>query len=207
MKPQAVLFDLDGTLVNSKPAVERAWIQLANEAAIPLEKMVGLHGIPAEQSLRQLLPDRDEKEIIKWVERIEYLETSDTNGVTAIDGALELLKKLDEQKIAWTIVTSCTIPLALSRVKAAGIPFPENSVTFNDVEKGKPFPDPFLLGAKRLGVNPNNCVVVEDAPAGVIAGKAAGCTVAAVLTSHQKHELAMADHHLEHLNQLLPIIF
>jgi len=207
VKPQAVLFDLDGTLVNSKPAVERAWIQLATEAQIPLEKMVGLHGIPAEQSLRQLLPDREEKEILKWVERIEYLETSDTKGVIAIDGAVELLKKLDENNISWTIVTSCTIPLALSRVKAAGIPFPENSVTFNDVEKGKPFPDPFLLGAKRLGINPINCVVVEDAPAGVIAGKAAGCTVAAVLTSHQKHELAMADHHLEHLEELLPIIF
>ena len=206
MKNIAVLFDLDGTLVNSKPAVERAWIQLAQEASIPLEKMSGLHGIPAEQSLRKILPDRSESEIIKWVERIEYLESSDTNGVIAIDGAIELLAKLDEKKILWTIVTSCTTPLALSRVKAAGIPFPENSVTFNDVEKGKPFPDPFLLGAKRLGVNPKDCVVVEDAPAGVIAGKAAGCVVAAVLTSHEKHELQMADHHLEHLNQLLPII-
>lgn len=206
MKNIAVLFDLDGTLVNSKPAVERAWIQLAQEASIPLEKMSGLHGIPAEQSLRKILPYRSESEIIKWVERIEYLESSDTNGVIAIDGAIELLAKLDEKKILWTIVTSCTTPLALSRVKAAGIPFPENSVTFNDVEKGKPFPDPFLLGAKRLGVNPKDCVVVEDAPAGVIAGKAAGCVVAAVLTSHEKHELQMADHHLEHLNQLLPII-
>ncbi len=206
MKNIAVLFDLDGTLVNSKPAVERAWIQLAQEASIPLEKMSGLHGIPAEQSLRKILPDRSEREIIKWVERIEYLESSDTNGVIAIDGAIDLLAKLDEKKILWTIVTSCTTPLALSRVKAAGIPFPENSVTFNDVEKGKPFPDPFLLGAKRLGVNPKDCVVVEDAPAGVIAGKAAGCVVAAVLTSHEKHELKMADHHLEHLNQLLPII-
>jgi sugar-phosphatase len=206
VKNIAVLFDLDGTLVNSKPAVERAWIQLAQEASIPLEKMSGLHGIPAEQSLRKILPDRSESEIIKWVERIEYLESSDTNGVIAIDGAIDLLAKLDEKKISWTIVTSCTTPLALSRVKAAGIPFPENSVTFNDVEKGKPFPDPFLLGAKRLGVNPKDCVVVEDAPAGVIAGKAAGCVVAAVLTSHEKHELKMADHHLEHLNQLLPII-
>jgi len=206
VKNIAVLFDLDGTLVNSKPAVERAWIQLAQEASIPLEKMSGLHGIPAEQSLRKILPDRSEREIIKWVERIEYLESSDTNGVIAIDGAIDLLAKLDEKKILWTIVTSCTTPLALSRVKAAGIPFPENSVTFNDVEKGKPFPDPFLLGAKRLGVNPKDCVVVEDAPAGVIAGKAAGCVVAAVLTSHEKHELKMADHHLEHLNQLLPII-
>ena len=85
------LFDLDGTLVNSKPAVERAWIKLAQEAQIPLEKMVGLHGIPAEQSLRMLLEGRSEDEIKSWVDRIEYLESSDTDGVIAIPGAKNLL--------------------------------------------------------------------------------------------------------------------
>jgi sugar-phosphatase len=199
------LFDLDGTLVDSKPAVERAWIKLAQEAQIPLEKMVGLHGIPAEQSLRMLLGDRSEEEIKSWVDRIEFLESSDTAGVVAIPGAKNLLNELNERNIAWTIVTSCTIPLAISRVKAAGIEMPDHSVTFNDVKLGKPHPEPFILGAKRIGLNPNQCWVIEDAPAGVKSGKSAGCTVAAVLTSHMKEQLDEADHFLNHLDELLPL--
>ncbi|MBM3682817.1 MAG: HAD-IA family hydrolase [Actinobacteria bacterium] len=201
------LFDLDGTLVNSKPAVERAWIQLAKEAQIPVEKMVGLHGIPGEQSLRMLMKDRDEAEIMNWVQRIEYLEMSDTDGITAINGAKELLTELNDKEIPWTIVTSCTIPLAQSRVKAAGIQLPHNAVTFDDVELGKPHPEPFILGAKRIGLNPNQCWVIEDAPAGVKSGKTAGCTVAAVLTSHDQTQLIEADHHLNHLDELLPLAF
>jgi sugar-phosphatase len=199
------LFDLDGTLVDSKPAVERAWIKLAQEAQIPLEKMVGLHGIPAEQSLRMLLEDRSEEEIKSWVDRIEFLESSDTAGVVAIPGAKNLLNELNERNIAWTIVTSCTIPLAISRVTAAGIEMPDHSVTFNDVKLGKPHPEPFILGAKRIGLNPSQCWVIEDAPAGVKSGKSAGCTVAAVLTSHLKEQLNEADHFLNHLDELLPL--
>ena len=199
------LFDLDGTLVNSKPAVERAWIKLAQEAQIPLEKMVGLHGIPAEQSLRMLLEGRSEDEIRSWVDRIEFLESSDTDGVIAIPGAKNLLNELNTRGIPWTIVTSCTIPLALSRVKAAGIEMPDHSVTFNDVKLGKPHPEPFILGAKRIGLEPNQCWVIEDAPAGVKSGKSAGCTVAAVLTSHLKEQLQEADHFLNHLDELLPL--
>jgi sugar-phosphatase len=199
------LFDLDGTLVDSKPAVERAWIKLAQEAQIPLEKMVGLHGIPAEQSLRMLLEGRSEDEIKSWVDRIEYLESSDTDGVIAIPGAKNLLNELNNRSIPWTIVTSCTIPLAISRVKAAGIEMPDHSVTFNDVKLGKPHPEPFILGAKRIGLEPNQCWVIEDAPAGVKSGKSAGCTVAAVLTSHVKEQLNEADHFLNHLDELLPL--
>lgn len=201
------LFDLDGTLVNSKPAVERAWIKLAQEAQIPLEKMVGLHGIPAEQSLRMLLEGRSEDEIKSWVDRIEYLESSDTDGVVAIPGAKNLLNELNTRSIPWTIVTSCTIPLAISRVKAAGIEMPGHSVTFNDVKLGKPHPEPFILGAKRIGLEPNQCWVIEDAPAGVKSGKSAGCTVAAVLTSHVKEQLDEADYFLNHLDELLPLAF
>jgi sugar-phosphatase len=201
------LFDLDGTLVDSKPAVERAWIKLAQEAQIPLEKMVGLHGIPAEQSLRMLLEDRSEEEIKSWVDRIEFLESSDTTGVVPIPGAKNLLNELNERNIAWTIVTSCTIPLAISRVKAAGIEMPDHSVTFNDVKLGKPHPEPFILGAKRIGLDPSQCWVIEDAPAGVKSGKSAGCTVAAVLTSHLKEQLNEADHFLNHLDELLPLAF
>jgi sugar-phosphatase len=199
------LFDLDGTLVDSKPAVERAWIKLAQEAQIPLEKMVGLHGIPAEQSLRMLLEDRSEEEIKSWVDRIEFLESSDTTGVVPIPGAKNLLNELNERNIPWTIVTSCTIPLAISRVTAAGIEMPDHSVTFNDVKLGKPHPEPFILGAKRIGLNPSQCWVIEDAPAGVKSGKSAGCTVAAVLTSHLKEQLNEADHFLNHLDELLPL--
>jgi sugar-phosphatase len=201
------LFDLDGTLVDSKPAVERAWIKLAQEAQIPLEKMVGLHGIPAEQSLRMLLEGRSEDEIKSWVDRIEYLESSDTDGVVAIPGAKNLLNELNTRSIPWTIVTSCTIPLAISRVKAAGIEMPDHSVTFNDVKLGKPHPEPFIVGAKRIGLEPNQCWVIEDAPAGVKSGKSAGCTVAAVLTSHVKEQLNEADHFLNHLDELLPLAF
>jgi len=199
------LFDLDGTLVDSKPAVERAWIKLAQEAQIPLEKMVGLHGIPAEQSLRMLLEDRSEEEIKSWVDRIEFLESSDTTGVVPIPGAKNLLNELNERNIPWTIVTSCTIPLAISRVTAAGIEMPDHSVTFNDVKLGKPHPEPFILGAKRIGLNPSQCWVIEDAPAGVKSGKSAGCTVAAVLTSHLKEQLNEADHFLNHLDEVLPL--
>ena len=199
------LFDLDGTLVDSKPAVERAWIKLAQEAQIPLEKMVGLHGIPAEQSLRMLLEDRSEEEIKSWVDRIEFLESSDTTGVVPIPGEKNILNELNERNIPWTIVTSCTIPLAISRVTAAGIEMPDHSVTFNDVKLGKPHPEPFILGAKRIGLNPSQCWVIEDAPAGVKSGKSAGCTVAAVLTSHLKEQLNEADHFLNHLDELLPL--
>jgi sugar-phosphatase len=201
------LFDLDGTLVDSKPAVERAWIKLAQEAQIPLEKMVGLHGIPAEQSLRMLLEDRSEEEIKSWVDRIEFLESSDTTGVVPIPGAKNLLNELNERNIPWTIVTSCTIPLAISRVTAAGIEMPDHSVTFNDVKLGKPHPEPFILGAKRIGLDPSQCWVIEDAPAGVKSGKSAGCTVAAVLTSHLKEQLNEADYFLNHLDELLPLAF
>ena len=201
------LFDLDGTLVDSKPAVERAWIKLAQEAQIPLEKMVGLHGIPAEQSVRMLLEDRSEEEIKSWVDRIEFLESSDTTGVVPIPGAKNLLNELNERNIPWTIVTSCTIPLAISRVTAAGIEMPDHSVTFNDVKLGKPHPEPFILGAKRIGLNPSQCWVIEDAPAGVKSGKSAGCTVAAVLTSHLKEQLNEADYFLNHLDELLPLAF
>jgi sugar-phosphatase len=201
------LFDLDGTLVNSQPAIERAWIKLAHEAQIPLEKLLGFHGVPAEHSLRMLLEDRSEDEIISWIKRIEFLELSDTNGVLAIPGAKNLLNELNERNIPWTIVTSCTTPLALSRIKAAGIELPDHAVTFNDVKFGKPHPEPFILGAKRIGLDPNQCWVIEDAPAGVKSGKSAGCTVAAVLTSHLKEQLNEADHFLNHLDELLPLAF
>ncbi len=100
------LFDLDGTLVNSQDAVMNSWITMANEAGIPLEALAGHHGVPAEQTLKKVLADREEAEIQKWVRRVTDLEMADTDGVHAVPGALELLAELNDREIPWTIVTS-----------------------------------------------------------------------------------------------------
>jgi sugar-phosphatase len=102
-------------------------------------------------------------------------------------------------------VTSCTIDLAKARASTAGIVMPQHSVTFDQVTLGKPHPEPFLLGAERINIGPENCWGIEDAPGGVRAAKSAGCTVAAVLTTHERDELTEADHHLETLVDLLSI--
>ncbi|MEJ6618599.1 MAG: HAD-IA family hydrolase [Candidatus Planktophila sp.] len=203
MKKIGFLFDLDGTLVNSQEAVMNSWITMANEAGIPLEALAGHHGVPAEQTLRKVLNGREEKEIQSWIRRVTDLEISDIEGVHAVPGALELLAELNDREIPWTIVTSCTTDLAIARTKAGKIPLPASAVTFDQVTRGKPFPEPFILGANRIGLPPENCWAIEDAPGGVTSAKDAGCTVAGVLTTHTREELQRADYHLEHLNQLL----
>ena len=203
MKQIGFLFDLDGTLINSQAAVLNSWITMANEAGIPLEALAGHHGVPAEQTLRNVLVGREESEIKHWVRRVTDLEIANIDGVHAVPGALELLTELTDREIPWTIVTSCTTDLAIVRTRAGKIPMPENSVTFDQVSRGKPFPEPFILGADRLGLQTSLCWAIEDAPGGVTSAKDAGCIVAGVLTTHTREELPHADHHLEHLNQLL----
>ena len=203
MKKIGFLFDLDGTLINSQDSVVHSWVTMANEAGIPLEALAGHHGIPAEQTLRKVLVGREEAEIQKWIRRVTDLEIADLDGVHAVAGAIELLTELTDHEIPWTIVTSCTTDLAIARTRAAKIPMPANSVTFDQVSRGKPFPEPFILGADRLGLQTDICWAIEDAPGGVTSAKEAGCIVAGVLTTHTREELPHADHHLEHLNQLL----
>ncbi len=203
MKKIGFLFDLDGTLINSQDSVVHSWVTMANEAGIPLEALAGHHGIPAEQTLRKVLVGRDEAEIQRWVKRVTDLEIEDVDGTDAVPGALELLAELTDREIPWTIVTSCTTDLAIARTRAAKIPMPANSVTFDQVSRGKPFPEPFILGADRLALQTDLCWAIEDAPGGVTSAKDAGCIVAGVLTTHTREELPHADHHLEHLNQLL----
>jgi sugar-phosphatase len=203
LKKIGFLFDLDGTLINSQDSVVHSWVTMANEAGIPLEALAGHHGIPAEQTLRKILVGREEAEIQRWVRRVTELEIEDVDGTNAVPGALELLAELTDREIPWTIVTSCTTDLAIARTRAAKIPMPANSVTFDQVSRGKPFPEPFILGADRLGLQTDICWAIEDAPGGVTSAKEAGCIVAGVLTTHTREELPHADHHLEHLNQLL----
>lgn len=202
----AVLFDLDSTLVDSREAVRSSWLQLADEAGFDPRLLRDMHGIPAEGCLRLLLPEAGEDEIAAWTARIEQIEVGAMEGIAPIDGALHVVDGLGQRGIPWAIVTSCTRPLADARIAAAGLPDPHALVTFSDVANGKPHPEPFELGAARIGVPAGQCWVIEDAHSGVTAGKAAGCIVAGVLTTHSREQLPHADHILEHLGDLLALL-
>ncbi|WP_265520364.1 HAD-IA family hydrolase [Oerskovia flava] len=182
----AVLFDMDGTLIDSVPAVERCWRRWAAEHDLPgAESFQIEHGTPARSLIARLLPaDRVEEAFARILE----LELEDTDGVTILPGTPEALASLPEDRRA--IVTSCTGPLAAVRIRASGLDAPQVVVTADDVTHGKPAPDPFLLGSRRLGVDPARCLVVEDAPAGVAAARAAGCAVLVVAGTHTLAELA-----------------
>jgi sugar-phosphatase len=185
----AILFDLDGVLVDSIVVVERHWTQWALKHGFdPDEILQNMHGKRTIETVRVFAPHLD---VVHEAELISKGETYDTEGMKVIDGAKELIQSLPES--CWTIATSGTRETALNRIRFAGIPVPANLVTADDVEKGKPNPDPYLLAAKKLGKNPERCVVIEDAPAGVTAGKAAGAFVIAVTTSHDESELQHAD--------------
>lgn len=185
---QGILFDLDGVLVDSTPAVERVWHGWALEHGFVGEEVVRrAHGRPSLTTIRELLPNGDHEKENREVERREI---ADTDGVVPLPGALELLRVLPEN--AWTVVTSCTRRLALVRIAAAGLPLPKLLVTSTDVTRGKPDPEPYLKGAEFLGLAAKDCIVVEDAPAGIRAGKAAGARVLALRTTAPDAELTVA---------------
>ena len=181
MQCRGFLFDLDGTLVDSLPVVERSWCHWADRHGIDHQDVLNfIHGKQAITSLRHFLPGRSEEEIQSEFTYLEQIEAADTDGIVALPGAIELLQHLNEAHIPWAIVTSGSIPVAHARHKAAGLPLPEVFVTAERVKRGKPEPDAFLLGAELLGLHPADCVVVEDAAAGVLAGLNAGSHVIAV---------------------------
>ena len=180
MEYSGFLFDLDGTLVDSLPAVERAWSNWGARHGIAADEILDfIHGKQAITSLRHFMAGQSEAVIQAEFLALEKTEAEDTDGVRALPGAKALLTHLNALQIPWAIVTSGSVPVAHARHKAAGLPQPAVFITAEQVAKGKPEPDPYLLGAERLKLSPADCVVVEDAPAGVIAGLAAGCAVIA----------------------------
>jgi sugar-phosphatase len=185
MRCRGVLFDMDGVLVDSTAAVARVWSLWARKHGLDPETVVKIaHGRPSISTIRELLPKSDREAEDREVER---LEIEDVEGIVALPGAAELLRAIPPKKYA--IVTSATRALAEVRLRAAGLAVPANLVTARDVPRGKPNPDPYLMGAKILGVAPAECVVIEDAPSGVRAGKAAGARVVALRTTASDSEL------------------
>jgi mannitol-1-/sugar-/sorbitol-6-phosphatase len=185
---RGVLFDLDGVLVDSTPAVARVWTIWANKHGfVPEEVVRQAHGRPSIATIRGLLPNADHQAENREVERGEI---EDTDGVIPLPGALEILQALPQDR--WTIATSCTRRLAEVRIRAAGLPIPKHMITSTDVQRGKPDPEPYLKAARLLGFPPADCIVVEDAPAGIRAGKASGARVLALRTTAPDSELTQS---------------
>ena len=183
---QAILFDMDGVLIDSTPAVARVWWKWALERGLDPETVVHMaHGRPSRTTIGELLPNSD---IDAEDREVERREMEDIEGLVLLPGAQALLSSLPLDR--WTIATSCTRPLAEVRLRAVGLPIPTNLITSNDVKNGKPHPEPYQKAASILGFSASDCIVIEDAPAGVRAGKAAGARVIAFPTT-------MAVHHLE----------
>ena len=180
----AFLFDMDGTLLSSIAAAERVWGAWARRHRLDVETFLPtIHGVRAEDTIRrQNLEGIDIDAEVEWVHQGEL---DDVEGVMAIDGIVDFLNALPEDR--WAIVTSATRQLAGKRLRAAGITPPRTFITAEDVKRGKPAPDCFLLAAERLGVNASDCLIFEDAPAGIAAAEAAGADVMVITATHGAH--------------------
>jgi sugar-phosphatase len=182
----AIVFDLDGVLVDSTEAVERAWTRWAEERGLaPEELLPVIHGRPSREVIAEYAPELDPAEEARRLDSMEQVTSS-----PAIPGALECIELARQG--AWAIVTSGD-GRAAGRLRSAGLPVPDVLVTADDVENGKPHPEPYARAAEALGVDPGDCVVVEDAPAGITAAKAAGMTVIAVTSTYGADALGEAD--------------
>lgn len=183
-----LLFDMDGVLLDSTHAVARVWRQWAIEHGFDPEEVSRVaQGRPSLTTIREYLPDSDHLAENREVERREL---ADLKGVAPWPGAIDLLKSLPLDR--WAIVTSCTRPLAEVRLRTGGLPRPKHFITSEDIENGKPAPDPYLKGAALLGFKAADCVVVEDVPAGIRSGKSAGCRVIALRTTMPESDLEEA---------------
>lgn len=181
----AILFDMDGTLIDSTAAVERSWLVWATEEGIDPQHIFRIgHGQPAANLVASSVPP---ERVAASLQRLTSLEENDTTGVVVLPGVLPLLDSLQTSK--WAIVTSSTRTLAYIRLAASGVTAPPVVVSFDDVDQGKPDPEPFLKGARALGVDPSRCLVVEDSLAGLQAGRLAGCTTLAISGTHSSSHL------------------
>ena len=204
MQCKGFLFDLDGTLVDSLPTSEKIWREWAHEHKVNPDEVLGyIHGRQAISSLRYFLHGQTEDVIQnEWLE-LEKRECNDTADIIALPGVHSFLEFLEENNIPWAIVTSGTPKLARARHAAAKLPMPKVFITAEQIKNSKPHPEPFLLGAQELGLSPSDCIVVEDAIAGIQSGLAAGCKVIAVNAPSAVNEIEHIDLVISSLESIL----
>ena len=194
----AILFDLDGVLVDSTRSVTRQWKLWAQENNIDPQHAAKIaHGVRTIEVVRRLAPHLEAESEVK---KIEKREADDHDGVTVMPGAAELIKSIPEGR--WCVVTSGTHYLATSRLQLANLPAPRVLISADDVSKGKPDPEPYLMGARLLDMNAAECLVIEDAPAGVLAAHAGGMKVIAITSTYPASALEQADATIQNLAQI-----
>lgn len=197
-RTKGLLFDMDGVLISSIGSVERSWARWGQMRGVnAAETIKHSHGKRAIEIVRLLRPDLDDQAEMKIV---EDMEIEDYEGLKVLRGVDRVVHSVPQQY--WTIVTSATDKLARSRLGHAGIPVPEHLVNAEMVVNGKPDPEPYSKGAELLGLRPEECVVIEDATAGVESGHRAGCKVIATLFSHSIDQLSLADWVVDSLGDL-----
>ena len=184
----AILFDLDGVLVDSTGSVDRQWRFWAREHGIDEDALIAIaHGVRSIDVIRAVAPHLDAKEEAR---KLESREAAD-RAIAVMPGAVDLVRTIPENQ--WCVVTSGTRHLACARLKLAGLPLPKVMIAADDVVNGKPHPEPYLKGAEMLGVNPAECLAIEDAPAGIRSAHASGMKVIALTSTYPATALTEAD--------------
>jgi mannitol-1-/sugar-/sorbitol-6-phosphatase len=194
----AILFDLDGVLIDSTRSVDRQWRAWAREQKIDEEKVMAIaHGVRTIEVVRAVAPHLDAEAEVR---RLESREAEDSADVAVMPGAAELIGAIPDGR--WCVVTSGTRYLASARLRLGGLPVPTILVTADDVANGKPHPEPYLKGAELLGVKAEDCLVIEDAPAGIRSAHAGGMKVIALSSTYPAEKLGKADAVVEMLTRI-----
>jgi len=194
----AILFDLDGVLVDSTSAVDREWREWAAKKGVDGDAIMAIaHGVRTVEVIRRVAPHLD---AAAEAAMIENHEAGDQRGVTVMPGSIDLVQSIPEGR--WGVVTSGSRLLATNRLRFCGLPVPEVLVTSDDVTHGKPHPEPYLKGAGRLGFSPADCLVIEDAPAGIESALAAGTTVIGITSTYGVGALGQANAVIRKLGQI-----
>ncbi len=194
----AVLFDLDGVLCDSTRQVDREWREWAARKGVNGDAVMAIaHGVRTIEVIRRVAPHLDAE---SEASAIEDHEAHDQRGVTVMPGALDLVQSIPDRR--WGVVTSGSRLLAQSRLRHCLLPVPEVLVTSDDVTNGKPHPEPYLKGAERIGYGAAECLVIEDAPAGVESARAGGMRVVGITSTYAADVLKHADAVVRKLGQI-----